>query len=169
MRTGLLAMLTMGVLFTGCFGDNNQTILQWMPDMADNPTIKPQEDYLDPPEGSISMRAGIYPKTVEEAEKVLNMPPSIAQDSKAIAEGRELYATFCTVCHGKDGKGESTLTADFPGRPDLTIDYYKAKKDGFYFYRITFGGAVMPPYGYATSPWERWQIVKYIRTLQNAH
>jgi S-disulfanyl-L-cysteine oxidoreductase SoxD len=156
-------------IFTGCFGDNNQTILQWMPDMADSPTVKPQEDYLDPPVGSVSMRSLIYPKTVEEAEKVLNMPPRIAQDVKSIAEGRVLFDTFCAVCHGKDAKGKSTLTADFPGRPDLTLDYYKGKKDGFFFYRITFGGAVMPAHGYATSPWERWQIVKYLRTLQNAH
>jgi cytochrome c len=165
---GILLTFISVTFLQGCFGDNNQTILQWMPDMADAPTIKPQESYIDPPVGSVSMRAGIYPETVEEAEEQLNMPPQIAQNPSNEA-GKLHYETFCVICHGDDGKGASTLPVDFPGRPDLTDDIYKNRKDGFFFYRITFGSVIMPPYGYSISPGERWQIVKYLRTLQNAH
>ncbi|NBQ53831.1 MAG: cytochrome c [Proteobacteria bacterium] len=38
--------------------------------------------------------------------------------------------------------------------------------DGFYFHKMTFGGAIMPSYGHAISPQERWQIAHYIHELQ---
>ncbi len=158
-----LATVSLFLLLAGCRYDGTDTKMQWAPDMADSPAPKAQRTYLDPPEGSVAMNAIFYPKTAEDSEKLVSMPQGIKPD---LEKGKVLYETFCQVCHGADGKGGKTIPAIAP--PDLTDAVYKGKGDGFFFYRVTFGTAVMPGYGHATQAEERWHIVKYLRTLQGS-
>jgi mono/diheme cytochrome c family protein len=159
----------LAMVLTGCKFDGTGTKMQWAPDMADSPTSKPQKSFLDPPLHSVAMNAVFYEKTPEAAETVHFMPADIAADSdgKYLAKGKVLFETFCAVCHGVDGKGQNLLGPTFSAPPDITHPSYLERKDGFFFYRITFGTAVMPAYGYATLPEERWLIVKHLRTLQS--
>lgn len=161
--------LVSALSMTACRIDGSGTKMQWAPDMADAPTSKPQKSFLDPPLHAVSMNAVFYEKTPELAEAGHVMPTAIAADSdgRYIAKGKVLFETFCAVCHGPDGKGGHSLGVNFPTPPDITHPSYVEKKDGFFFYRITFGTSVMPGYGYATLPDERWMIVKYLRTLQS--
>ena len=161
----------LGVLaLVGCDVGANGRKIQYMPDMADSPAPKTQKEYLEPPEGAVPMTANFYPKTVEDAEKMLPMPPEIANDPQAAQKGEVLFNTFCVACHGPGANGKNHLGPNFPQPPDIRSDAYKAHADGFFFYRITFGSAstIMPSYGHAISPFERWQIVAYVRNLQKA-
>jgi mono/diheme cytochrome c family protein len=152
----------------GCRYDGTGTKMQWAPDMADAPTAKPQKTYLDPPAGAVAMEGVDYPKTPEEAETTLKVPERVDQDPEASAKGKALFETFCSVCHGLDGKGVGTLGPKYPQAADLTNPLYHTRGDGFFFFRITFGGALMPAYGHAISVNERWYIVRYVRELQKA-
>ena len=156
------------VLFIlSCKRDGNLTKLQYAPDMADSPTVKSQQEYLDPPEGSVSYNAVFYPKTAKESEALLSSPfAQSRQKAKHLAQGEWLWKQFCITCHGKDAKGVGDIVDVYPRAPDLTLEQYKKRKDGFFFHRITFGNAVMPGYGYATEVDERWKIVLYLRKLQ---
>lgn len=145
-------------------GDSSQPKVQYVPDMADAPTMKPQENYLEPPEGAVSMNAVLYPKTVEEAEANLKNP--LPNEPQALALGEKMYNTYCIVCHGADAKGGGNFTDLYPQPPDLTIELYQKRGDGFFFHRITFGANIMPGYGHATAPHERWAVVHYLRKLQ---
>jgi mono/diheme cytochrome c family protein len=159
------------MLLSACDKDPNATKLQYMPDMADAPTVKAQEDFLDPPEGSVAMSAILYPANADEAEKQLQNPFAGVPEPEAIthlAQGKVLFETYCAVCHGIDAKGEGYIVDKFPRPPDLAADPYLTRADGFFFYRITFGSAIMPSYGHAISPHERWQIILHLRTLQKA-
>jgi len=158
-----LLCLSLGGCLFACRYDGSGTKMQWAPDMADSPANKAQRSYIDPPEGSVSMSAVFYPKSAEDAEKQLTVPDYIAQDPHVLDKGKVMFETFCLPCHGANAKGGS-LPGIVP--PDLTQSAYATKGDGFFFYRITFGTAIMPSYGHATSVFERWQIVKYLRTLQ---
>lgn len=153
---------------TACKDDPSISKMQYVPDMADAPTVKAQESFLEPPEGSISLNTAIYPDTVEEAEKSLFMPAELQQDSQAEVAGEHLWDTYCVVCHGPTGHGDGSVTDLFPRPPDLTLPVYQERTDGFFFYRITFGSAIMPSYGDKIDIAERWQIVKYLRKLQKA-
>ena len=156
-------------LLVGCEIQGSDTKIQYMPDMADSPTVKAQEDYLDPPEHSVAASAGLYPADINEAETLIKNPRNIIDpnDPKVLADGKKRYETFCVVCHGPQGKGNHTLGAAYPTQPpDITTDVYKKRKDGFYYYRITFGGALMPKYGHAIPPLERWKLIHYVRQLQ---
>jgi mono/diheme cytochrome c family protein len=145
-------------------GDSSQPKVQYVPDMADAPTMKPQENYLEPPEGAVSMSAVLYPKTVEEAEANLKNP--LPNDPQVLALGEKMFNTYCIPCHGAAAKGDGSITDLYPQPPDLTTELYQKRADGFFFYRITFGANIMPGYGHATVPHERWAVVHYLRKLQ---
>ncbi len=165
--------ILLGGLFalSACKEGPNVTKVQYMPDMADAPTVKAQENILNPPEHSVTINAILYPETYEQAEAELRNPfgegPQVSDEVKA--KGKKLFETYCVVCHGADGKGKGTLGDAYPiPVPDITRPELHGKKDGFFFLRISKGGELMPSYGYATSPHERWWIASYIRELQKA-
>ena len=82
-------------------------------------------------------------------------------------EGKVLFETYCAVCHGVDGKGEGYIKYAYPVPvPDISRADLAARKDGFFFMKISKGGPMMPAYGYATSKLERWKIITHLRTLQ---
>jgi mono/diheme cytochrome c family protein len=150
-------------LLTGCH-DKEQTKLQWMPDMADNPVVRPQRGYIDPPDGSVAVESMEYPKNQDEAEGLLSNP--FPATNETVAKGQNLFNTFCIPCHGADAKGQGSLHGLFPQPPDITHPTYAKRKDGFFFQRITFGTAVMPGYGHSITRDERWLIIHYLRSLQ---
>lgn len=183
-KTGMLAALTLVGATVSCMksgnpvqhtgfsgavakllgGDPSLPKVQYVPDMADAPTMKPQENYLEPPEGAVAMSAVLYPKTVEEAEANLKNP--LPNDPQVLALGEKMFNTYCIPCHGAAAKGDGSITDLYPRPPDITADIYKKRADGFFFYRITFGANIMPGYGHSIAAHERWAIVHYLRKLQ---
>lgn len=169
---GIALMTT--VLFTSCSierTDPNQTKLQYVPDMADNPTVKAQESYLLPPVGSVATSAVLYPATDALAEKEFNDP--VKDDNKnaqkrRLEDGKVLYETYCAVCHGDKGDGKPYLGKAYMGGvvPSLILKPVASRKDGFYFQKISIGGPIMPGYAHATHYLERWKIIRYVRELQ---
>ena len=92
-----IPLVVLVALSGACRFNDQQTKLQYMPDMADAPTVKSQESYLDSPEGAVAMEDEIYPETAEEAEASMTMPASFAQDSERFAKGEKLWMTFCVM------------------------------------------------------------------------
>ena len=163
-QRSFLASLVLSLAALAACNDPNTTKLQYAPDMADSAALKSQRDFLDPPAGSISTGAILYPATIEQSEQLLRNP--LPTTKEAEAAGKVLYDTFCITCHGVDGKGQGTITDLYPMAPDLTHPVNDTRQDGFYFHKITFGGAIMPGYGHAIAAHERWQIAHYLRVLQ---
>jgi len=158
------AVLAAAALMQACNNDPNQTKLQYVPDMADSASVKPQRDFLAPPEGAVAMNAILYPATIEESATLLKNPFPASPEIEA--KGQVLYDTFCIPCHGADAKGQGSITDLFPPPPDLTLEGSVGRTDGFLFHKITFGGPIMPAMGHSISAHERWQIVHYVRVLQ---
>ena len=50
-------------------------------------------------------------------------------------------------------------------RTSPIAELQKARTDGFWQSYLSVGGAVMPSYGEALTPEERWHVVNYLRTL----
>lgn len=161
LRSCSAALLVAGFA-TSC--DRSQPKIQYVPDMADAPLLKAQRSFIEPPEHSVATNAVLYPKTVEEAEATLKNP--LPQDDRVLMLGERMFNTYCVPCHGAAAKGDGLVTDVYPKPPDITAEMYQKKGDGFFFYRITFGGNIMPGYGHATQPHERWAIVHYLRKLQ---
>ena len=90
----------------------------------------------------------------------------VAATPESVKKGHELFAIYCTPCHGPSGKGGGLVAAKFVPPPDLTsADLQKVRTDGYWQSYLSAGGAVMPSYAEALSPEERWDVVNYLRTL----
>ncbi len=99
-----------------------------------------------------------------EAGEQLRNP--ITPTAASVENGKRLFEIYCALCHGPDGKGGGPIATKFVPPPDLTLDMFRQRQDGFIYGTIRDGGALMPGQGGAISPRERWDIVNYLRHLQ---
>ncbi|HEY8293115.1 MAG TPA: copper resistance protein CopC [Thermomicrobiales bacterium] len=78
-----------------------------------------------------------------------------------LTQGGVLYAQNCAVCHGANGEGI--------GKPGTQLTAATAQRytDGDLYWLLTNGvaGKGMPPYNTRLSPTERWQVVRYLRSI----
>ena len=82
---------------------------------------------------------------------------------------KQLYSNNCLPCHGDEGKGDGPIGASLTPRPcNLTLSKVDSETDGALFWRVTNGHLSMPTFKTTLSAMERWQIVNYIRSLEQA-
>ncbi|MGA3089798.1 MAG: PQQ-dependent sugar dehydrogenase [Terriglobales bacterium] len=98
-----------------------------------------------------------------------NAPPSSSQlknryagKPAAIAAGSRLYDVNCASCHGMGGRGTGNI-------PALSQGASQSAPDGEVFWFITTGSVAngMPSWT-GMSEQERWQLVAYLKSLQNS-
>ena len=112
---------------------------------------------------------------VDPPEEYEGLTNPLEGDPDAIAAGEEIYTTNCATCHGENGKGDGPAAAGLDPQPaDFTDQAMMMDmSDGYLFWRVTEGGAfepfnsAMPPWGQSLTEDERWQVISYIRTLDN--
>jgi copper transport protein len=80
-----------------------------------------------------------------------------------LAQGQALFAQNCAVCHGPNGAGT--------GKPGTALPSSIAQRytDGDLYWLISNGlpGKGMPAQSSRLSPAERWQVVRYLRSIQS--
>ena len=96
-----------------------------------------------------------------------------AQDSK---NGRRLYLTYCSGCHGSSGKGNGPAAKMLPVKPanHTRAAVMDRLSDPYLFQVISQGGAKvgksanMPAWGAVLKDEQIKEIVAYIRTLSGS-
>jgi mono/diheme cytochrome c family protein len=92
---------------------------------------------------------------------VPNLPATL------IARGDSAFGTYCAVCHGETGNGQSPITPRFPA-PSLLTPQARGRSDGYIYSMIRYGRGLMPRYGDKVyRPDDRWAIVNHVRRLQS--
>jgi mono/diheme cytochrome c family protein len=89
------------------------------------------------------------------------------------AEGRKLYASYCTSCHGEQGKGDGVAAGSLPVKPkDHTNGgVMNQMSDQSLMDVISKGGGAtgkssfMPAWGSSLNDKQVKELVAYIRTL----
>jgi mono/diheme cytochrome c family protein len=89
------------------------------------------------------------------------------------AEGKKIYLTYCSSCHGEQGKGDGMAAASLPAKPsDHTNGAIMNRlSDQFLSDIISQGGGAvgkssfMPSWGAALNEKQLRDVVAYIRTL----
>jgi mono/diheme cytochrome c family protein len=92
------------------------------------------------------------------------------------AEGKNLYATYCSACHGDQGKGDGAAARSLPVKPaDHTNGVVMSQlSDKYLTDIITRGGSAvsksgfMPAWGNSLNPKQVADIVAYVRSLSNS-
>lgn len=126
-----------------------------------------------PPEGTIPLdreplHFGLGEEEGRRAGELLVSPFS-GEKKPDLARGRELYDIWCMVCHGVGGKGDGPVVRrGYPAPPSLLLERARTMKDGQIFHIITYGFNNMPAYCSQIPRDDRWQIVAYVRTLQES-
>jgi mono/diheme cytochrome c family protein len=96
--------------------------------------------------------------------------PAWAQNQ---AEGRKLYSTYCTTCHGDKGKGDGMAAGSLPVKPKDHTDGATMNQltDQFLIDVISRGGGAvgkstfMPAWGGSLNEKQVRDVVAYIRSL----
>lgn len=92
-------------------------------------------------------------------------------DPAAITRGEGLYATYCLQCHGPGGAGIAEDDPEHPhsGGSNLRDRATADRRDGDLYWAISYGlpGTDMPAFDVALSDAERWELVSYLRWLQD--
>ncbi len=98
----------------------------------------------------------------------------LAADAKNLADGKKLYITFCSPCHGATGAGDGEVVKHgFPAPPNYATGQssrggtMKELSDGKIYHTITYGLNAMGSYASQLAPEERWKVVMYVHQLQN--
>lgn len=100
-------------------------------------------------------------------QKALDIKNPLTPDQATITNGKSLYMTYCSPCHGTSGKGDGAASASLSVKPaNHTSAAIQAEPEGSLFYKISEGRAPMPAYKSALSEAQRWSLVSYIKTLK---
>lgn len=83
-----------------------------------------------------------------------------------LAEAGRLYNIYCGVCHGEKGTGNGPLAEKIGAVANLTLPNYISMADGTMFHSITYGKNNMGSYASQLDRKQRWNVIKYVRTLQ---
>lgn len=116
------------------------------------------------PFGTMPANRGEPPMTVERMTALKN---PLSPSSENLAHGKDLFLTNCAPCHGENGSGSGPVVHLLKSSPkNLLVGKSKDSPDGYIYGVIRNGIMLMPSYGDAMSDAERWQVVLYVRSLQ---
>jgi len=183
------AIAIVAVIALSSCADNRKPGRVYMPDMAYSRTYEAYDlldstkftsDVLDkggkiyfnakPVDGTIK-RGDEFPYTLPNDSIGYKMSATIANPVTSITDGEleeagRLYNINCAVCHGEKGKANGPMSGKVGGIVDLTLPAYVSMADGTMFHSINYGKNNMGSYASQLSRKQRWQIIKYVRTLQ---
>jgi mono/diheme cytochrome c family protein len=100
----------------------------------------------------------------EAARAGRELPDPYRAGEQTLQEGKALYETYCSVCHGARGKGDGPIAEKIPHPPSYLSDRLLEFPPGRFFHVITVGTKKMPSYAAQLSGSERWKVVTYIYT-----
>jgi mono/diheme cytochrome c family protein len=175
-----LAFLGSLVLHLATNRDLSQRNFEVMPEMVRSPaygTFTPNPNFADGmthqlPEpntiarGRLPLHYGPSPEEAVRAGADLHNPFA-ATDTSARELGAFVYANFCQMCHGTQGKGDGPVPQrGIPPPASLLAENAVQMKDGQMFHVLTFGSRNMPAHAAQLSRDDRWRVILYIRSLQ---
>lgn len=92
----------------------------------------------------------------------------IPVDRPLLERGQNRFDVICAACHGLLGDGQSEVARHMEQRrpPSLVDERVRTFPAGRIFRVIGSGYGLMPSYGWALGPKDRWAVVAYLRALE---
>ena len=110
-----------------------------------------------------------YPNTPEGYELAgkENHSP-LPTTTKNIEAGALNFGLMCTHCHGEIGKGDGAISKNghIMGIPDFATKL-KDLPEGKMYHTLIYGKGLMGSHASQISPKGLWQIIQYVKVLQN--
>lgn len=115
----------------------------------------------------------------EQPGAPLEIPPETPSSQDSIDRGRELYQTTikCSLCHGKEGRGDGPSAATLTDNKNLPIAPYdftsssrfKCGESDEDLYRVLMtglDGSPMASFSNSLKPEQAWDLIHYLRTFR---
>src|SRR5512145_217558 len=136
--------------------------IDWISFMEIQPSYRPMENPLLPPERSIPVEGAVSIPGMGAPEN-----PSTV-DEASLTRGAELYTIHCQMCHGTTGEGNGPIAPFLANRPaNFTTEVVQSKSDGSFFLAISNGvDGRMPALNENLTVSERWDVVNFLRALK---
>lgn len=119
---------------------------------------------MDSTENVYFLAERIHKDSLTLAAKILKNP--FPENPEILAQGKELYLSYCQHCHGKQGNADGKVAEQYPGVPKYSSRAIKDVTGGHIYHVITHGKGRMWPHSSQVSPEDRWKIVRYVQKLQ---
>ncbi|ETX01233.1 MAG: hypothetical protein ETSY1_08080 [Candidatus Entotheonella factor] len=94
----------------------------------------------------------------------------LPRETQVVERGAALFLTHCSVCHGQTGRGNGPAAAGLNPQPaNLTSPHVDDHTDGDIFWWLNYGiaGSAMPSFQDTLSDTERWELIRFIRSLRH--
>ena len=167
------AALAVVLAASGCTTlDNAIARISWFTTMQQQVAVRPFESGAIADSAQRMPPPGAVPITGEEdsldlATDLKQLRNPVAPTAVSLARGEMLYNTYCIVCHGPTGHSDGTVVPKFVPPPDITQPATQQRSDGYIYAMIKQGRGIMPRYGdKIRDPVDRWDVVNYVRKLQ---
>jgi cytochrome c5 len=108
----------------------------------------------------------LHKDSIDLAARVLKNPVPLDSTGVVLEEGKQLYLSYCSPCHGEKGAGDGKVGAMYKGVPNYATGRYATLAEGHIFHTITHGKGRMWSHKSQISPEDRWKIVHYVQVLQ---
>ena len=182
MRNRLLALAAL-VAVSGCTRENWYrapspddaiALVPWFAVMHRGLAIQPYQMPRQPVPGTVPI-TGVEVPTPPNDPSAANLARINAlknpadRTSESIERGRDRFTIYCSVCHGMaaDGNGSVPVGTKIKGWvPSLLTPKAMAYSDGYLYSMIRHGRGLMPAYGDKIRGIDRWDVVNYVRLLQ---
>ncbi|HSO26548.1 MAG TPA: cytochrome c [Anaerolineales bacterium] len=137
--------------------------IDWISFMEIQPSFRAQEAPLPVPRGAVPIQGAAFVPGAGEPEN----PVAITEES--LARGQHHYELNCALCHGSDGAGAGPLADHLRRQPaNLGGQNTTQLSDGSIFMVVTYGiPGLMPALKENLDVGDRWDVVNYVRQLQN--
>ena len=101
---------------------------------------------------------------VVPADRTTYASSPVGYTTKAVASGAALYASSCSECHGRDGRGSASAAVTTGARPMDLGEQIQLRKGGDLFWSIAHGvsGTRMPEFGSRLSEVEIWSLIEFL-------
>lgn len=184
--TGLMTLaVASSILVSSCIRDKRSPGWEYAPNMYEalaynpdqkNPIFKDGKSAQLPPAGTtpVGFVRFEYPNNkagYELAGGEVKNP--LALNTANLKDGKMLYKSFCSPCHGLTGKGDGLVVEHgYPPPPSYATGNssrggsMKDLTDGKIYHTIQYGVNAMGSYASQLSPDERWKVVMYVHQLQ---
>jgi len=135
----------------------------WSQDMVRSRAVRPQTQMLVPPPNTLAVG---HPRILDRVDAEEQLTNPVAASKEVLDQGRGLFDTYCTVCHGADGRSLGPVGKYFNKVADLSSPQIQEYTDGLIYSVIREGGFNMPGYAETVSAQERWALVHFVRSLR---
>ncbi len=173
----MIFLIALSAMIMVACSDKSVPNVELIQDLMDQPSVKAQEydDFFPDHAGSrvpaentqpVGFKPYRFAKDIDGAKANKN-PLAGDHNPASLMLGQKFFETNCAVCHGFRLGGDGPVSLKWPTKiPALNTEKIRGWTDGQIYHVISVGQGLMGSYASHIPQEYRWQVVNYIRYLQ---